>query len=69
MADRHSPFAKHEVSAGERPILLGHITHDRSPPLLYHKRLAGVLDDRTVESGLALGDRRARLTAHYAPVA
>ena len=45
------------------------VAHERAPPLLYHKRLADVLNDRTVESGLALGDRRARLTAHYAPVA
>ena len=38
------------------------IDGDRVPPGLYHKRLARVFDDRTIESVLALGDRRRRLT-------
>jgi hypothetical protein len=69
VTDRHGSLAKHEVGASERLVCPCDVAHERASPLLYHKRLASVFNDRTVESGLALGDRCARLTAHYAPVA
>ena len=69
VSDGHRACPKHEVAALERPVAVGHVAHDGVPAGLDGDALADVLDDRTVESGLALGDRRARLTAHYAPVA
>src|SRR6267378_1917180 len=69
MADRDRAFAKHKVAAFDRPVPLGHIAHDRATSVLYHKRLAYVLNDGTIQAGLALSDRRACLTVHYAPVA
>jgi hypothetical protein len=64
VTDRDGALPQHQVGALERPIFLGDVTHERAAPLLYHKRLADVFNDRTVESGLALGDDRARLTAY-----
>src|SRR3989442_603207 len=69
VADRYRPGFQHQVCAVEGALAVGDVPHDRSPARLHHERLARVLDDGSIESCLALRDWRARLTAHYAPVA
>src|SRR6266480_4672990 len=50
MTDRHRALPKHEVAALDRPVPLGDKAHDRATSVLYHKRLACVFDDGTIQT-------------------